>query len=312
MLTKSSQKVADVYCCEKCNYNTVKKNNYEKHLLTGKHQTLTITNEFVDKSSSDYTCNICNKKYKSRVGLWGHKKKCSQNSVQKDDIKIPNSQIITIDVVMEIMKQNKEVQNILIEQNNKLMEKIEELSKNPSNSITNTHSNNNNSNNSSFNLNFFLNEQCKDAINLVDFIDNLNVTVKDLERTGRLGFVEGISQIFIDGLKELDIYKRPIHCTDLKRETAFVREKNKWEKDTDDKDKLNAAVKKVVVKNFKQLNNWKLENPEFADFDSKKNEEFMIISKNSLGGYDKDQGEPPVPPLTPSRPSGSKEPYHFP
>jgi ribosomal protein L37AE/L43A len=285
-LTDVNTKVAQKYCCENCNYNTVKKRNYEKHLLTGKHVSLTDVNTKVAKSSSVYICNICNKSYKSRVGLWSHKKKCSQQPKEKEEVKSPNSQVITIDVVMEIMRKNTEVQNMLIEQNTKLMEKITELSKPHNNTVTNTNtnSNNSNSNNNSFNLNFFLNEQCKDAINLVDFIDNLKVTVKDLERTGQIGFVEGISKIFIEGLKELDIYKRPIHCTDLKRETVYVRDQDKWEKENEEKPRLKTAVKKIAVKNIKQLRNWEVENPEFSNVDSKKNDEYMVISQNSLGG----------------------------
>jgi hypothetical protein len=193
---------------------------------------------------------------------------------------------------MEIMRKNTEVQNMLIEQNSKLMEKIAELSKPQNNTVSNSHNNNSNNQNNNFNLNFFLNEQCKDAVNLVDFVDNLKVTVKDLERTGQLGFVEGISKIFIEGLKELDIYKRPIHCTDLKRETVYVRDQDKWEKENEEKPRLKTAVKKIAVKNIKQLRNWEVENPEFSNVESIKNDEYMVISQNSLGGFnDKEESK---------------------
>jgi ABC-type lipoprotein release transport system permease subunit len=168
------------------------------------------------------------------------------------------------------------------------MEELKE-SKKIQNTITNT-TNNTNSNNR-FNLNLFLNEQCKDALNLNDFINSLKVTVEDLERTGKLGYVEGISNIFLNGLRELDIYTRPIHCTDLKRETVYVKDKDKWEKETEDKSKLKQAVKQIATKNLKQLKTWQLENPEFSNFDSKENEQYMIISKSSLGGYDKEEDE---------------------
>ena len=289
MLTKSSQKVATVYCCEKCDYNTVKKNNYEKHLLTAKHLSLTNSNEIVDKSSSEYTCNVCNKTYKSRVGLWGHKKNCSQKPIEKKEVLNSNSQVITMDVVMEIMRKNTEVQNMLIEQNSKLMEKITELSKPQPINNTNTNSNNNNN---SFNLNFFLNEQCKDAVNLVDFIDNLKVTVKDLERTGQLGYVEGISQIFIEGLKELDVNKRPIHCTDIKRETVYVKDQDKWEKENEEKTKLKTAIKKIARKNLQQLPVWQVENPECSNSSSQLSDQFIVLSQNSLGGFnDKEESK---------------------
>ena len=283
-------KNADNFHCIKCNFKSSKNSDWERHTATRKHkmndERMTNDDNFTPENAEQFICE-CGKKYKYRQGLWGHKQKCSQQPKEKEEVKSPNSQVITMDVVMEIMRKNSEVQNMLIEQNSKLIEKITELSKPQTNTVTNTNTNtnsNNNSNNNSFNLNFFLNEQCKDAINLVDFIDNLKVTVKDLERTGQLGFVEGISKIFIEGLKELDIYKRPIHCTDLKRETVYVRDQDKWEKENEEKPRLKTAVKKIAVKNIKQLRNWEVENPEFSNVDSKKNDEYMVISQNSLGG----------------------------
>lgn len=273
------------YSCEFCSYFTSNRTDYNKHLDTRKHQEATNGNK---SRKEKHLCFHCNKQYASRAGLWKHAKSCGAEIIQTTQpIVQANSSAITPDVVMEIMKQNKDVQNLLIEQNNKLMEKISEMSMVQNNTITN--SNNVVNQNNSFNLNFFLNEQCKNAVNLVDFIESLQVGVKDLERTGKLGYVEGISQIFLDGLKELDVYNRPIHCTDLKRETVYVRDQDKWEKENEEKTKLRHAVKRIAVKNIKQLPNWEVENPEYSDFDSKKNDEYMAISKSSLGGYDSDE-----------------------
>ena len=285
MTTENAPKRAHKFYCEYCDYNTSKTSDWKRHLSTDKHENnakTTIATQNAPKTPT-YDCPSCNKPHNDRAGLWRHKKKC---------IQMP-SQFITIDVVMEIMKQNKEVQNVLIEQhkeaqnvlieqNNKLMEKITVLTQ--GNTITNSH--NTNSNNSSFNLNFFLNEQCKDAVNLVDFVDSLKIGVKDLERTGKLGFVEGISSILLDGLKELDIYKRPIHCTDVKRETVYVKDQDKWEKEDENKTKLKTAIKKVARKNLQQLSKWQEENPECMDTESKESDIYVTLSQQALGGVD--------------------------
>lgn len=286
--TEKTPKNSKTFSCEKCYFYAKNKQDYTRHLQTKKHMNNASTTELlqITPKNSAHVCVNCDKPFNDRAGLWRHNRKClvQENNVV---IKKENSQTITTDIVMEIMKQNKDVQNLLIEQNNKLMDKITEMSVVQNNTITNTNSNNNSNN--SFNLNFFLNEQCKNAVNLVDFINSLQVGVKDLERTGKLGYVEGISQIFLEGLKELDVYNRPIHCTDLKRETVYVRDHDKWEKDNEGKTKLNQAVKSIAVKNLKQLPKWEEENPEYSNFDSKKNDEYMEISKSSLGGYDSEE-----------------------
>ena len=297
--TKSRKKVAKNYYCEYCDYTTANKTDFTKHQSTRKHTSQCGGNQMETKSlkksekvaTTGNPCEKCKKKYKTRSGLWKHQQLCLETGTIQEEViatKIENYPIIDKDMFMELLKQNKEIQNVLVEQNNKLMEELKE-SKKIQNTITNT-TNNTNSNNR-FNLNLFLNEQCKDALNLNDFINSLKVTVEDLERTGKLGYVEGISNIFLNGLRELDIYTRPIHCTDLKRETVYVKDKDKWEKETEDKSKLKQAVKQIATKNLKQLKTWQLENPEFSNFDSKENEQYMIISKSSLGGYDKEEDE---------------------
>jgi hypothetical protein len=199
---------------------------------------------------------------------------------------------------IESERERKELQTKLLEQQEKLLEqdkkhhqeimvlKQQMVVQNHANTI-----NNNTTNNNQFNLQFFLNEQCKDALNLVDFIESLQVQVSDLEATGRLGHVEGISRIFVNGLRQLDLYKRPIHCTDFKRETLYVKDQNSWEKDNVDKAILKQAVKKVANKNIKQISTWREQHPEFQKSDTKLNDEFIQLSLTALGGRDEVEAE---------------------
>ena len=268
------------FCCSACDFNTSNKKDFTRHLATQKHKGNVLETENPKKPHElKYICDTCDKSYCNRSSLWKHNNKCSRKSS-------------TNELVITLINQNKDLQNLLMEDRKIFMEDRKifmEDRKCSQNTISNSNNNTNINSNNSFNLNFFLNEQCKNAINLVDFIDSLQVGVKDLERTGKVGYVEGISQIFLNGLKELDVYNRPIHCTDLKRETVYVRDQDKWEKENEEKTKLQQAVKKITVKNLKQLPNWEVENPEFSDFDSKKNDEYMAISKSSLGGYDSEE-----------------------
>lgn len=302
---EKTQKNAKNFNCVCCDFNTANKCDYTRHLSTRKHINKSGSNDLAiektqktQKNAKAFRCDICERFYNDASGLWRHKKKCSQENLlpihTPEEViatKVENSVIFNPDMVMEMMRQNKDIQNLLIEQNKsiteqnmKLMDELKDARK-IQNNITNTNSNNNNS----FNLNFFLNEQCKNAVNLADFIESLQVGIKDLEKTGRMGYVEGISSIFLNGLRELDVYSRPIHCTDLKRETVYVKDQNKWEKENEEKTRLKNAVKRIATKNLKQLPAWEKENPEFSDFSSKESELYLILSKNSLGGYDKEE-----------------------
>jgi len=303
---EKTQKNAKQFFCEFCYFNTANKYDYTRHVSTRKHLINSGSNDLAIKKTQKnaknaraYKCESCDCSYNDASGLWRHKKKCSHYiispayvSEELVEAKINNSSIFNPEMLMEMMRQNKDIQNLLIEQNKsiteqniKLMDELKDVRK-IQNNITNTNSNNNNN---SFNLNFFLNEQCKNAVNLADFIESLQVGVKDLEKTGKLGFVEGISSIFLNGLRELDVYSRPIHCTDLKRETVYVKDQDKWEKENAEKPRLKNAVKRIATKNLKQLPNWEKENPEFSNFSSKESEQYLVLSKNSLGGYDKEE-----------------------
>jgi hypothetical protein len=271
----------DYFQCSTCNFITSKKSNFEKHILSKKH--INENKKNVDTNLN--CCSICDKKFVYASGLWKHKQKCfrkeeSENLPKNVQENTQNSGIST-DLVLEILKQNKDLQNVLIEQNKQIIE----LSKN--NSVVN--SNNNNTNN--FNLQFFLNETCKDAMNITDFVNSLQLSVKDFETTGRIGYVEGISRIIINGLKQIDTNKRPVHCTDLKRETVYIKHENEWEKDNPDKKKLKWAINSVAQLNLKQLHNWQLENPECINMDTRQNEDLIKYSLSALGGQYKEEEE---------------------
>jgi hypothetical protein len=273
MLRKSPKKVANFFFCEKCAYNTSKKSDYNKHLLTAKHKLLTS-----DKKTGvvDFICALCNKKYHSRVGLWSHKKKCmvdrADESKSDDSLAEPLSSvpITNTSIILDILKENQEFKNMLIEQqkeNKELMHKMVEITQQqlviPS-STTNTTINNNTTtnNNQTFNLNLFLNETCKDAMNIQEFIDNIKITFDELLSIGNAGFINGVSDIFIRQLRDLEVNKRPIHCTDAKRETIYLKDQDSWNKDDKEKSQLKKMLEKLEYKNVAALHNWCNENPD--------------------------------------------------
>jgi hypothetical protein len=161
---------------------------------------------------------------------------------------------------------------------------MELIKKETINNTTYNNVNSNNINNNSFNLNLFLNEKCKDAINMNEFVDNIKMQLSDLENFGHLGYVEGITNILINNLKDLDTYSRPIHCSDFKREVLYVKENNQWTKETDDKPLLKNAIRQVANKNIKQIQTWKANHPDCIYSDSKKNDQYNSIVMNSMSG----------------------------
>jgi hypothetical protein len=210
--------------------------------------------------------------YSARNSLWYHKKKCvSENT----DISLNNSE----NLINYLMKENAEFKQLLIDQNKQMVE----LAKNAG------HNNNNTTNNNSFNLNMYLNETCKDALNIMDFVNQLQVGIKDLEETGRLGFANGISQIFINGLKQIDINNRPVHCSDLKREILYIKNNNEWNKEDGERKVLTSAIKHVVNKNIKQIPEWTKVHPDFNDSDSKQNDRYLQIVMESMSGSSQEE-----------------------
>jgi hypothetical protein len=263
------------YSCNICDYYTSKKCNYDEHITTAKHKSAIISNQKKAISGAKFICPNCSKIYKDNSGLWRHKKKCiTTDQYQSIETQQPT---FSTDVVLQILKQNEDLQKLLVEQTSKIME----IAKDGKNIINSNNTTNNTTNN--FNLSVFLNEKCKDAINITDFVNSLVVTINDLEETARLGYAEGISKIFVNGLKQLDVYKRPIHCSDLKRDVLYIKDQDNWEKD-DDKTHLLQAIKVVGNKNIKQISEWQKINPQFKDPESKQNDRYLSMLCNVMSG----------------------------
>ncbi len=257
-----------IYTCENCNYSTPYNTHYYKHMHSRKHfNCINNLNKFI--------CEHCNKEYKDKSGLWRHNRKQHPEDVNNYEIENTSLSELNPTIIFELIKQNASFQNLLLEQS-KMMMSMAQNSMVQNNTCINNNSNNN-SNNKTFNLQFFLNEQCKDAMTLQDFVNSLKIGVEDLEATGRLGFVEGISNIIVNGLNKLDIYKRPIHCTDLKREVMYVKIFKGWEKDADGKPIVAKTVRSVIDKNFSNLKAWQELNPQYDKIETKTHENYMNI-----------------------------------
>jgi len=261
----NTEKVLNKYFCEKCDYSASQKCNYDKHILTAKHK--------LDKNSiniiKQFKCN-CGKIYKYSQGLHKHKENCDYDKIK--------NKILDSSSVFEIIKQNNEFKELLIQQNKQIQEQNKQIQENnkehfllinkfierePTNVINTT-----NNNNQSFNLNVFLNETCKDAMNIKEFIDNLNPTLDDLENVGEKGFVKGISEIILKSLRGMEVNKRPIHCTDIKREIVYLKEDDKWNKDDTNNSKMKELIRKVENKNFCNICEWQNNHPDTRILDS--------------------------------------------
>ena len=269
MTSKTSKNFDKKFTCEYCDFKCSKKGDFNRHLDTLKH---TNQQNVTMLTSLQIKCE-CGKIYKERTGLWRHKQKCiiKQNKYESDNI---NSEILidsnTTDkdaLIIQLLKQNGELQKSLIE-----------LSKEKT--VTNNTSNNN----KTFNLNFFLNETCKDALNIQDFVSSIHLSLEDLENTGRQGYIEGISNIILKNLNNLEHYKRPIHCSDSKREILYIKDNNKWEKECENKPILTKAIKMIANENIKQIKGWKDKYPDCTNSDSNKNNLYLKIVSNSMNG----------------------------
>jgi hypothetical protein len=279
---------ATYFDCVNCLFSCSKKSNYEQHLLTRKHLFNTSDNSFNRENATPLSviqCERCNKKYKSRVGLWYHNKKCTDiNTNLPDNIEINTVEINTVltdnedfkKLILEVVKSNTYLQK----QNSELQKQMIEVCKN-SGSINNSHIN---SHNKTFNLQFFLNEQCKDAMNISEFANSFELQLSDLESVGELGYVEGITKLMLDKLNSMDIYKRPIHCSDAKREILYVKDEDKWEKELRSNPKLRHAIKTVSFKNMKMANVWSDTYPDSKSSESHLNDVYMKLVIQSTGG----------------------------
>lgn len=303
------------YECFQCNFICIKESDWARHLLTSKHKHNldnvdefgatyednytedTYNKNYIKSRSSDtssknekdnyyYKCEYCDKEYNARSSIWYHKKKCLSKKQTKNDINHKN--VIAKEIIIDLLKQNKELQAQIIEISKEA--KVTNITNITNNHNTNT-SNTSNTMNNQFNLAMFLNETCKDALNIDDFMNSLKVTVEDLIQTGKLGFVKGISRIFLEGLKQLDVTKRPFHCTDIKRETVYIKDQDTWEKDTVEKTRIRQVLNKVVRKNLNMIPEWQERHPNFLKNNTQDNEDYIRISLNSLGSEYTDEQE---------------------
>jgi hypothetical protein len=270
MATSENVKNEAIFSCNLCDFITSKKKNFENHTQTQKH----IRNSLATFSNSEATekiikCDKCRKIYKDRTGLWRHKKKCFEIISMNNN----NDEISDKELIIMLLKQNSQ----LIEQN-------ADFFKNGTNNNNNNNSHNNNSHNKTFNLQFFLNETCKDAMNIMDFVDSIKLQLSDLENVGKVGYVEGISNIITTNLKALDVTQRPVHCTDKKRETLYIKDENKWEKEDEEKKRIKKVIKRVVSKNQRLLPKFKEAHPDCIKASSLFSDQYNKIIIESMGG----------------------------
>ena len=295
METQKSLKKSLVFVCKVCDYNTSKKSDFDKHLSTRKHGDM-VTVETVETKKSQKVaqhnmCNKCKKVYNTRSGLWKHMKICiaidasestlitkevNSNTIYHDSNNegnieltcIPNYSNFTKDeLLLKLIKDNDEMMKIIKGQQEQINSIIPK--------IGNT-TNNNTTMNNNFNLNVFLNEQCKDALNISDFIDSLKITLEDLLFSKTNGISRGITDVMIKGLKELDIHKRPIHCTDIKRDTMYIKDEDKWQKD-ENHDMMKNTIVKIADKERTALQQWAIDNPDWIETERKQIEYLTMM-----------------------------------
>ena len=264
------------YYCKYCDYGTSKKSSFNNHSLSTKHiksikvnALETFGNEIMPKLCSvKYTCEKCNKEFKNRSGLWKHKQKC--NYIQPTELQnVIENETTDKDLIMLLIKENAELKNMMMD-----------VIKNGTNN-TNI---NNNSNNKTFNLQVFLNETCKDAMNIMDFVDSIKIQLSDIESIGELGYVNGMSKLIIKHLNALDENMRPVHCSDPKRDSLYVKDKNVWEKEDPDNKKIKKAIKYISHKNICALPEWKAKYPDCIYSDSLKSDQYNHILIEAMGG----------------------------
>ena len=307
--TEITQNNLLIYNCKKCNFDTRNKKDFKRHLTTAKHKNHVYLNDFEQDSpqkTQPISCSFCQKEYVSRSGMWYHQKKCK--GPPPDPVLIdpslptvmpkPEDMMAYVfeimrdkmpdkpdqsQLVLELLKQNQEFKDLIIEQNKHMMD----LAKNAGhNTINNTNTNCNNK----FNLNVFLNETCKDAITMDDFINSFEVTREDFLHTGKVGYIEGISKVMANRFRDMDMHTRPLHCTDLKRETIYIKNADKWEKDDADKTHMRKAVRGVARKNKQELWRWYNDNkPEVEQIGTDVCEDYFQYHRSALGGYGKEE-----------------------
>ena len=282
---KKCDKNRKIYRCDPCDYISCNLYDFNKHIKTKKHAQSGLSMAIDDfsincdkKSQKQFFCYNCGKVYKDNSGLWRHKKVCEhiQNTYTDKTAVIKNE--MTPELVLSILKQNKDLTDLIVEQNKTIMD----LAKNGA--VSNISVQNVNSHNKTFNLNVFLNETCKDAMNITDFVDSLQLQISDLENVGKLGFVEGISSIIVKNLQALDVHKRPVHCADKKREVLYIKDEDKWERESEEKNKIRNVIKKVAFKNQRLLPKFKEEHPGCNFSESQYADHYSKLVIEAMGG----------------------------
>jgi hypothetical protein len=271
--------------CIHCDYSTSRKSQWDRHILTGKHkkETFGLQMDYTLVPEHKHICQ-CGNQYKHRQGLWKHHKICLQekgsesSTPQNTENPVIEFKILT-NMVMDVVKQNQELTNKIVD-----ICKINQTNNIISNSNFNSH-------NKTFNLNVFLNETCKDAMNITEFVDSLKLQLSDLENVGRLGYIEGISNIIVKNLNKLDVHKRPVHCSDSKREVMYIKDENKWEKENEKNKKLRKVIKKIADKNARLLPQFKKEHPDYIKSASKYSDQYNKLIIESMGGLGDDDQE---------------------
>ena len=274
LATQKEEKEKLSFYCQQCDFKCCSKYNFDRHINTRKHIKATTSNNKEKKEQTDYFCEHCNKIYETRNGLWRHKKTCNKIIEQKN---IDNNEIkLLTELVINVVKQNKE-----------LTDKFVDICKTSiANSASNNISNSNNTNslNKTFNLQFFLNETCKDAMNMTDFVDSIKFQLNDLEKMGDIGYVQGISNIITKNLQTLEVNQRPVHCTDQKRETIYIKDENKWEKEDDNKTKLRKIIQRITNKNMKILPQFREKHPDYDNPALKISDTYDKLVLEVMGG----------------------------
>ena len=320
MVTYKMPKQPTQYYCEICNFNSSKKSNYDIHLTTAKHTK--ILNGDNNQSVKCPTCESvnchkcqCGKCFKHRQGLSRHRNNCNYNSSQEskmkevtdNDDKLSNTIIMLVkqnqelvkenqefkqlmidqnqtDLIFDLVKENQEFKQLLIDQNKQMMKMAGNMGNNTVNNTNNVNSHN------KFNLNVFLNEDCKNAMSLTDFVNSMNLTIEDFIQTGELGFVDGISKVMVERINNMELHDRPVHCTDLKRETVYVKDQDKWEKD-EEKVRLRKAVNNVAKDNKSLTSEWMEATPDVNTSGTANYENFFKYSQSALGGMGTDKNK---------------------
>jgi hypothetical protein len=270
MTTKKTTKNDKKYSCKYCDFTTCKKTDYTRHCLTQKHKNNVLTTGNNGKNDKAYTCNCCAKSFNDRVGLWRHNKTCNNQKDGNSHTNIVNDTITNDKLIIMLINQCKELRD----ENKELIEVLK----------NGTHNTTTNSHNKTFNLQFFLNETCKNAMNITDFVNNIQLQLSDLEKLGDIGYVNGISSIIVKNLKDMDISSRPIHCTDSKRETIYVKDEDKWDKEPKGNPKVRSAIKNITHKNSKLLNEFKEKNPDYNNSSSRVSDKYNKLLIETMGG----------------------------